>query len=128
MTTQTTLPTTLHTRLLALAAEAAGFSASEVTGHSPAQVRNLAESLVKSGQLVRSKVTPRRVRYFASAELARNYRAAPPSRASGALPGGQRFKARWSADEEAIITPQTRIVIAPPLPRRVLRTSTYQIF
>ena len=33
-----------------------------------------------------------------------------------------------SADEPGIITPQTKIYIAPPLPRRVLRTNTYTQF
>lgn len=128
MTTRNQLHTTLHTRLLSLAAEPGGFSASEITGHSPAHVRNAAEALVKAEQLVRWKVTPRRVRYFASEALARAYRAAPTRRTSSALPGGLRFKAAWGADEPAIITARTKIVIAPPLPRDVFRTATYRQF
>lgn len=120
--------TALHTRLLSLANEPSGFAVSEVSGYSPTQVRAAAEALVKDGRLQRARVTPRRVRYFASVALAQRYRAAPPARAARAPAGGNRFKAQWSPDQEAIITPRTKIVIAPPPPRDVFRTSTYQQF
>lgn len=127
-TSTPSLNTTLHTRLVSLAAEAAGFSASEITGHSPAQVRTAAEALVKDGQIVRSLVSPRRVRYFINDDLVRNYKVKPSRSRTNAMTGGPRFKAGWSADEPAVITAKTKIYRAPPLPRDVYRTATYPQF
>ena len=120
--------TTLQTRLLNLAAESAGFSASEITGFSPQTVRSAAAALVKTGALVSARVSPRRVRYFANQTLARAYKAKPSRSSVTTLSAGPRFKAAWRADEPAIITPRTKITIAPPLPRDVFRTATYPQF
>jgi hypothetical protein len=128
MTTPSKLNTTLHLRLIELSAEAAGFSASEITGYGPEKVRTAAEALVKAGKLVRHKVSPRRVRYFVNETLARAYQAKPARHVGNAVTGGPRFKAAWSVDEPAIITPRTKIYIAPPLPRDVFRTATYPQF
>jgi len=117
-----------QTSLINLAATPAGFSASDVTGYAPEQVRRAAESLAKAGKIVRMKVSPRRVRYFANDKLANAYvaGAASGSRARPVL--GARSKATWSADEPGLITSRTKIYVAPPLPRRVYRTNTYQQF
>ena len=119
------LNTTLHLRLLTVSDTDTGFSASEITGYSPAQVRSTAEALVKAGKMVRSKVSPRRVRYFLTDKLAGAYKAAPTRGAVTALSGGPRFKAGWAADEPALITARTKIIVAPPLPQNVFRTNTY---
>lgn len=128
MTTSSTLNTTLHLRLIELAGEASGFSASEITGYGPEKVRSAAEALVKADKIVRFKVSPRRVRYFANETLARAYQAKPARHAVNAVTGGPRFKAGWSPDEPAVITPRTKIYVAPPLPSNVYRTSTYPQF
>ncbi len=119
------LNTTLHIRLIALSDSDTGFSASEITGYSPAQVRSTAEALVKAEKMIRCKVSPRRVRYFATEKLAGAYKAAPARGAVTALSGGPRFKAGWAADEPALITSRTKIIKAPPLPNNVYRTNTY---
>jgi len=127
MTTQK-LNTTLHTTLEKVSENAGGFSASEITGYSPEMVRRAAEALVAAERLHRAKVSPRRVRYFATAAMAKKFvdqhAVAPAPRAAV----GTRMKARWSADEPAIITPRTRITIAPTPPRGVYRTNTYLQF
>lgn len=80
--------------------------------------------------MIRSKVSPRRVRYFATDELAKRYTAARPSAVAQSSPAaaGSRTKARWAADEPMRITSKTKIFIAPPLPRNVFRTNTYPQF
>lgn len=125
MTTSTALNTTLHTKLISLSDSASGFSASEITGYSPAQVRVAAEALAKAGKVVRFKVSPRRIRYFANEKLAHAFKATPTRSSVTALTGGPRFKAGWSADEPALITSRTKIIKAPPLPTNVFRTNTY---
>lgn len=126
--TSSTLNTTLHTTLIKVSETQAGFSASEITGYSPEQVRRAAEALVAADRLHRTKVTPRRVRYFANAELAQKFAsrrsAAPTVRAAPGL----RSKANWAKDEPAIITPRTRITIVPTPKRKVFRTNTYLQF
>ncbi len=122
------LDTTFHTHLEKLAGNAAGFSASEVTGFSPEQVRRAAEAMVKAGRLVRSKVSPRRVRYFTSEKLAQAYKngLAPATRRLAVI--GPRSRAGWAPDQPAVITSRTKITVAPPLPRRTLRTNTFTQF
>lgn len=119
---------TLHTNLLAISNTAAGFSASDVTGFSPELVRRTAESMVRQGLIVRATVSPRRVRYFANPTLASAYAAGQSRPTQSQVSIGMRTKAPWRADEPALITPSTRIVIAPPLPRNVYRTNTYSQF
>lgn len=124
----TKLDNTFHTHLLSLADTAAGFSASEVTGFSPEQVRRAAEALTKAGRIVRAKVSPRRVRYFANQRLADAYTASKAHTARPSVAGGSRSKATWRPDEPGLITPRTKIYVAPPLPQRVYRTNTYLQF
>jgi hypothetical protein len=121
------LDNTFHIHLEKLANTAAGFSASEVTGFSPEQVRRAAEAMVKAGRLVRSKVSARRVRYFSNEKLAQTYKngLAP---AISRLAIGPRSRASWAPDQPAVITARTKITVAPPLPRRTLRTNTYTQF
>ena len=124
------LNTTLHTKLVALAKTSAGFGASEITGYSAEQVRRAAEMLVKAEAVVRFKVSPRRVRYFASDDIARKYslgRASSVALAARGVPGS-RVKANWAPDEPMRITSKTKIFRAPPLPRNVFRTNTYSKF
>lgn len=122
------LNTTLHTTLETLSETPTGFSASEVTGYSPEQVRRAAEALVAAGRMHRANVSPRRVRYFASADLAQRYVAHRPSAAPQRMVAGARTKATWSPDEPGLITPQTKIIKAPSPPRGVYRTNTYLQF
>ena len=122
------LQSALHTKLVSLAALPPGFSASEITGFSPAQVRAAAEALVAAGRIVRYRVAPRRIRYFATVEQARAFSPARTAAARVGLAGGPRMRATWSADTPAIITPRTKITIAPKLPRNVFRTNTYAQF
>ncbi len=121
------LNTTLHTTLLKVAEGTGGFSASEITGYSPEQVRRAAEALVGDGQLHRAKVG-RRVRYFATEALAKDFTQSKAVVRAPRATVSLRSKARWDADEPAIITPKTRITIAPPPPRGVYRTNTYLQF
>lgn len=126
---KTTQKTPLQNLLITTSENAAGFSVSGITGYAPELVRRVANALVKSGDLVRAKLGARSVRYFANDDLARAYQAGQaPARRGATAVLGPRTKARWSADEPGIITPQTKIYIAPPLPRRVLRTNTYPQF
>lgn len=122
------LDTTFHTHLETLAHTPAGFSASEVTGFSPEQVRRAAEAMVKADRIVRSKVSARRIRYFADEKLALAYKngIAPATRRLAVI--GPRSRATWRADEPALITSRTKITVAPPLPRRTLRTNTFTQF
>lgn len=120
--------TSLHARLVALTEEPAGFAASEVTGYSAAQVRKAAEAMAEAGLLIRWKVSPRRVRYFSTEDQARGFKPAPVVGRVAGPNGGARMKAGWSADEPGIITPQTKITIAPRLPRDVYRSNTYLKF
>ena len=127
MTTQK-LDTNLHTTLKTMSDSASGFSASEVTGYSPEQVRRAANALAADGQIVRTKIGTRSVRYFANEKLSRAYLAGNARTARPRPTTGPRAKAPWSADDPAIITPRTKIFVAPPLPRRVYRTNTYLQF
>lgn len=128
MNTDKTLNTILHTKLVSLAETLSGFSASEVTGYSPEQVRRAAEALVRAGRIVRSAVSPRRIRYFANDQLARNFAAGKAKTGRSMSTIGPRTKAPWRADEPGLITPLTKIYVAPPLPRNVFRTNTYSQF
>jgi hypothetical protein len=122
--------TTFQRKLIDLSESASGFAASELTGFSPEIVRRAAEALVKTGEIVRLKVSPRRVRYFATAELGKAYvtGAAVATAATRRQTSTLRAKAPWSVDEPGIITAKTKIIIAPPLPRNVYRTYTYPKF
>ena len=44
------------------------------------------------------------------------------------LAGGPRVKAPWKPEDPGLITPNTKIYVAPPLPRRVFKTNTYLQF
>jgi predicted transcriptional regulator of viral defense system len=124
------LNNTTHQKLLECAQSPAGVAVSELTGYSPEQVRRAAEALTKAGKLYRLKLSTRRVRYFANEALAKQHSAAQVTQANRAAHSvsGARNKASWSADEPAIITAQTKIYRAPPLPRNVFRTNTYLQF
>ncbi len=126
--TKKALQTTLHLTLESLAQTPAGFSASEVTGYSPEQVRRAAEALVSDGRLCRANVSARRVRYFVRPAQADAYVRERPRASAQPMVAGSRAKASWSADEPGLITPQTRIIRATPAPRDVYRTNTYQQF
>jgi hypothetical protein len=128
--TETHTDTPIQRKLIDVAQDAAGFSASEVTGHSPEHVRRAAEALVKAGRLVRYNVSPRRVRYFATLEAAQKYQIgkSPVAGRSGPPGGGSGTKARWSPDEPGRITAKTRITIVPPPTARVYRTNTYTLY
>ncbi len=128
MMTYAKLNTTFHSNLSKLAATSAGFSASDVTGYSPEQVRRAAEAMAAAGMIVRCKVSPRRVRYFKTDGLARAFLAGKASAVSARPGGGPRVKAPWKPEDPGLITPRTKIYIAPPLPRRVFKTNTYQQF
>lgn len=125
---ETRLNTALHQVLETLAKTDAGFSASDVTGHAPEQVRRAAQALVAASRLHRANVGSRRVRYFATAEQAKQFLRRQPSTAPSRAQLGVRSKARWSVDEPGLITAKTRITKAPPLPRDVLRTNTYPMY
>ena len=126
--TNSALNTTLHQILEQEARNAAGFSASDITGYAPEHVRRAAQALVAAGRLHRATVSPRRVRYFATAELADGFTKRPmPTRPQQSV-AGTRAKARWSPDEPGVITSATRIIKAPPLPDNVFRTNTYAQF
>jgi hypothetical protein len=128
--TNTNLNHALHRKLTEYAEDAAGFSASEITGHTPEQVRRAAEALVKANVIVRQKLPgSRRVRYFANEDIAKRYASGQqrPTRAAHSV-RGSRVKAGWSPDAPARITSRTKIYIAPPLPRNVFRSNTYLQF
>jgi hypothetical protein len=122
------LNTALHAQLKSLSATPEGFSASDVTGYSPEQVRRAAEAMVGARMIVRCKVSARRVRYFSSDAQARAHVSGRPSAGRTRLAAGSSGKASWKPEDPALITPQTRIHVAPPLPRRVFKTNTYQQF
>jgi hypothetical protein len=122
------LHTTLHTTLENLGNTPSGFSASEVTGYGPEQVRRAAEALVGAGRLFRAQVSARRVRYFASAAGVNDFMARKPAAVPQRLAVSQRAKAGWSPDEPGLITPQTKITRAPSPPSGVYRTNTYLQF
>lgn len=122
------LHTTLHTTLESISQTPSGFSASEVTGYSPEQVRRAAEALVAAGRLHRAKVSARRVRYFATERLAQNFLTSRPATAPQRMVAGNRAKAAWSVDEPGLITADTKITRAAAPPRGVFRTNTYLQF
>jgi hypothetical protein len=126
--TNSALHTALHQILDQEARKDAGFSASDITGYAPEHVRRAAQAMVAAGLLYRATVSPRRVRYFATAEMADQFKQRPtPTRPQQPV-AGTRAKARWTADEPGIITAATRITKAPPLPNNVFRTNTYAQF
>lgn len=125
---QPNLNTALHNTLISNSEAPSGFASSEVTGYSPEQVRRAAEALVRAGRIVRHTVSPRRVRYFANEQLARECAAGLARMARPSVGTGLRTKAHWRPDQPAIITPHTKIHIAPSLPRNVFRTNTYTQF
>ena len=118
----------LHEKLVSMAGSPSGFGVSELTGFSPEQVRRAAETLVKSGRLVRARVSPRRIRYFRDDDLARRYGAGRVAKQGAQASRNPSARAAWRAGEPAIITPKTRIYVAPPQPRDVYRTNTYPQF
>jgi hypothetical protein len=125
-----TANSTFHRKLIELSSSPAGFAASEVSGHSPEQVRRAAEALAKAGHIVRFNVSARRIRYYATLSLAQDYvcgkgAATPRTQRPG---GGPRAKAAWNPDAPMRITARTKIYVAPPLPRNVFRTYTYPQF
>lgn len=122
------LNTTLHTKLETISETPSGFSASEVTGYSPEQVRRAAEALVAAGRMHRAKVSPRRVRYFANEKQVKTFLAIRPAAAQPRVSAGMRTKASWSASEPGLITSRTKITKAAPPPRGVFRTNTYLQF
>ena len=122
--------TTFHGKLIELASNPSGFAASEVSGYSPEQVRRAAEGLAGAGHIVRVRVSARRIRYFSSDSLGQAYvkGKATSSTLAARQTSGLRAKAKWGPDEPIRITSKTKIYIAPPLPRNVLRTYTYPKF
>lgn len=128
--TNSTATTTLSRKLSDLSQTPAGFSVSEITGYSPEQVRRIAEAMVKTGHMVRFKVSPRRIRYFANDRIAQQYSSQQTTSLTLAARagGGSKVKAPWKPDEAGRITSKTKIYIAPPLPRNVYRTNTYLQF
>lgn len=120
--------TALHNTLITLSKSSEGFAVSEVSGFSPEQVRRSAEALVAAGQIVRAKLSARRVRYFANDKLANAYASSRPSTSAAATAGGPRSKAPWRPEDPGIITAKTKIYIAPPPPNDVFRTNTYLKF
>ena len=126
--TNAKLNTTFHANLSTLSETPAGFSASDVTGFSPEQVRRAAEAMAAAGMIVRCKVSPRRVRYFKTDQLARSFLSGKAAAVRTRPAGGPRVKAPWKPEDPGLITPKTKIYIAPPLPRRVLKTNTYLQF
>lgn len=126
--TESNLQSALHTKLVSLTENAAGFSASEITGYSPAQVRRAAEALVAAERIVRYRVGPRRIRYFGTLEQARAFSPERTAAVHVGLAGGPRMRANWKEGEPAIITSKTKITIAPRLAPDVYRTNTYLQF
>ena len=115
---QNNLNTTFHAQLSTLSETPAGFSASDVTGYSPEQVRRAAEAMAAAGMIVRCKVSSRRVRYFKTDELAKAFLSGKAAVVRARPAGGPRAKAPWKPEDPGLITPKTKIYIAPPLPRR----------
>ncbi|MEO7245754.1 MAG: hypothetical protein ABIX12_11485 [Rubrivivax sp.] len=126
--TPPSLHTTLHTTLENLGSTPAGFSASEVTGYGPEQVRRAAEALVVAKRLHRAQVSARRVRYFSTIKRLQDFLARKPAALPQRLAVSQRAKAGWSTDEPGLITAQTKITRAPAPPSGVYRTNTYLQF
>lgn len=127
MKTQT-LQSNFHLKLIELSTSPSGFGASELTGYSPEQVRRAAEALAKGGKIVRAKISSHRVRYFANDKLAKAYIAGQaPARAPHSA-AGARTRANWKPDAPMRITAQTKVIVAPPLPRNVFRSNTYSQF
>ena len=124
----TTSFTPIQARLMAIADAKAGFAASEITGLAAAQVRQAAEALAAAGHVVRHRVAPRRIRYFATLAQAEAYTKSHVPAGRIGIAGGPRARASWRADEPGIITSRTKITVAPPLPRAVYRTNTYLQF
>jgi hypothetical protein len=123
------LNTALHQLLENLGNTPAGFSASEVTGYGPEQVRRAAEAMVAASRLHRAQVSSRRVRYFSTPERAQAFLTRKPAPSAARLAVvSQRAKAAWSADEPGLITPETKITRAPSPPSGVYRTNTYLQF
>ena len=124
------LNTALHLSLDNLGDTPTGFSASEVTGYGPEQVRRAAEAMVAAGRLHRAQVSSRRVRYFSTPERVQAFLARKPAASTTARLAivSQRAKAAWSPDEPGLITPETKITRAPSPPSGVYRTNTYLQF
>lgn len=126
--TNSTIQSNFQLKLIELSASPSGFGSSELTGYSPEQVRRTAEGLAKAGKIIRAKVSAHRVRYFANDALAKAYIAGQaPARAPHSA-AGSRTKANWKSDAPMRITPKTKIIIAPLLPRNVFRSNTYPQF
>lgn len=60
------------------------------------------------------------------AYVAGHRKPATPHASNAAAPTGRgQARAWWGADAEPVITANTKITVAPPLPERVLRTNTH---
>lgn len=106
------------------AAELAGDSLSD------SRARVILRELRDAGLLFRAQIDGRQCRWFTSRAAAegicrRRAAASAPTVARGS--GKDRARAPWPADAQPHTTPETKITIAPPMPR-VLRTNTYSQF
>lgn len=104
----------VRSQIEVLSARREGFSASEVLGIDADVTAREIYRLRKAGKLFSVKVTHKRVRYFATQELADRWAAAnhvtsPQDRFTIMPP---RSRANW-ANDEPIITDKTKVTIAP---------------
>jgi hypothetical protein len=124
--TQVSINTVLQDTLVVLARQSTGFSSSEVSGYTAAQVRALADTLVLAGTLHRAKVSYRVVRYFSSEVQASAFVLGHLTKSAKALASASpRTKATWARDAPMNITPDTKITVAPPPPTGIFKTNTH---
>lgn len=111
--------------LRSLAARPEGVSLSEISGTPARAAREVAASLVRSGELVSAK-HGRSPRLFVSQEAADAWN----GESGDIAPTSFRISRRTVAVErgEPVITAKTKFTIAPPMPERPPRTNTYSQF
>lgn len=115
-----------------LASRADGVCAAEVTGFRATQIRAAIWHLKQAGSLHPATLSHRVVRYFTdaqrTAEYERLHRRAPATPTTTLdrrnNPSHKALRAWWPADAPMVITADTKITVAKPLPQPV-RTNTH---
>lgn len=124
----------IRAHLLMLAARPCGISVAEVSGFTAEAVSMALYRLRKLGKVHAARISHRRVRYFTDEALAAKYEKAHRRASSDAGPtnhagrmlsmAGKHQRAWWPPDAPMVITENTKITRAKPLPQPT-RTNTH---
>lgn len=125
----------LYAHVEKLAHRECGVASGEVTGYPAEKVQLALYRLRLKGRVFVARISYRSVRYFGDPELAKAFEAANRKQLhqSATNSAGKRLnvgqlkyqRAWWDVDAPMVITENTKITIAPPLPEQPRRTNTH---